>query len=124
LEPAYNDSQGVTAAFNLNILAHLNWRFGGDFVLERFAHQAVYNQELRRIEMYLRSLENQAVNLQALDLQLELAINEKILTEISCKFDWEQMDQRFATWGLEVVDRWTDQNQWFGLFLGTKSPGN
>jgi L-histidine Nalpha-methyltransferase len=118
LEPAYDDSQGVSAAFDLNMLAHLNWRFDGDFDLACFDHRAIYNQELRRIETYLRSSKAQLVTLKALDLQVDFAIGEEILTEISCKFDWEQMDRRFGDWGLEVVDRWTDNNQWFGLFLG------
>ena len=53
LEPAYNDTQGITAAFNLNMLSHLNWRFPGDFDLNLFSHQAIYNQAETQIEMYL-----------------------------------------------------------------------
>lgn len=121
LEPAYDDAQGITAAFNKNILAHLNWRFDGDFVLDAFEHRAIYNQDLRRIEMYLDSLQSQSVDLAALDLRVELAAGESIRTEISCKFDWDGMaaqhKNRFGDWGLKLVERWTDENQWFGLVL-------
>jgi L-histidine Nalpha-methyltransferase len=117
LEPAYDDAQGVTAAFNKNMLAHLNWRFGGDFELAAFEHRAVYNEELRRIEMYLESTKAQSISLALLDLQVTLAAGESIRTEISCKFDWDGMVQRFEDWGLQLVERWTDDRQWFGMFL-------
>jgi L-histidine Nalpha-methyltransferase len=119
LEPAYDDTQGVTAAFNQNMLAHLNWRFDGNFVPDAFEHRAIYNQDLHRIEMYLDSPAAQVVYLAALDLQVALAAGESIRTEISCKFDWDGMVDRFGDWGLEMVDRWTDEHQWFGLFLAT-----
>jgi L-histidine Nalpha-methyltransferase len=121
LEPAYDDAQCVTAAFNLNMLAHLNWRFDGNFDLTQFRHQAIYNQDLRRIEMYLRSIRSQSVQLQKLGLTVEFAPDETILTEVSCKFDLEAMSypggDRFQTWGLKPIKHWTDQQQWFGVFL-------
>jgi L-histidine Nalpha-methyltransferase len=121
LEPAYNDAQGVTAAFNLNMLAHLNWRFDGNFDLTQFQHQAIYNQELRRIEMYLRSDRSQSIQLQKLGLTVDFAAHETILTEVSCKFDLEAMSypggDRFQTWGLKPIKHWTDHQQWFGMFL-------
>jgi L-histidine Nalpha-methyltransferase len=117
LEPAYDDAQGVSAAFNKNILAHLNWRFGGDFELDSFVHRAIYNEKLRRIEMYLDSPKAQSIFLATLDLRVALAAGESIRTEISCKFDWDGMAQRFEDWGLQMVERWTDENQWFGMFL-------
>ncbi len=121
MEPAYNDSQGITAAFNLNILAHLNWRFGGNFDLSGFQHQAIYNQNLCRIEMYLRSRRSQTVQLPKLGLTVDFAPGETILTEVSCKFDLETMSypggDRFQTWGLKPLKHWIDHQHWFGLFL-------
>lgn len=121
LEPAYNDAQGVTAAFNLNMLAHLNWRFDGNFDLSQFQHQAIYNQKMCRIEMYLRSNRSQSVQLQKLGLTVDFTIDETILTEVSCKFDLDAMSypggDRFQTWGLKPIKHWTDHQHWFGMFL-------
>ncbi len=117
LEPAYNDAQGVTAEFNQNILHHLNWRFDANFKPEQFEHWAFYNQEKHQIEMHLRSRRAQTVQLRALDLTVEFEPEETILTEISRKFDLEEMRQYLQTQGLTTVKTWTDSNQWFGLVL-------
>lgn len=117
LEPAYNDAQGVTAEFNQNILHHLNWRFDGNFKPEQFEHWAFYNQEQHQIEMHLRSRRAQTVQLRALDLTVEFEPEETILTEISRKFDLDQMRQYLQQQGLTTVKTWTDPNNWFGLVL-------
>ncbi|MFN6465967.1 MAG: L-histidine N(alpha)-methyltransferase [Nostoc sp. DedVER02] len=117
LEPAYNDSQGITAAFNLNILSHLNWRFQGDFDLNLFTHQAIYNQSDAQIEMYLHCQKTHEVSLQALDFQVSFADGESILTEISRKFDLVNMQKQLETHGLKTLKTWTDPKQWFGLIL-------
>jgi L-histidine Nalpha-methyltransferase len=117
LEPAYNDSQGVTAAFNLNVLSHLNWRFQGNFDLNLFNHQAIYNQTDAQIEMYLHCQKSHKVSLQALDLEVLFADGESILTEISRKFDLAIMQKQLETHGLKTVKTWTDPKQWFGLIL-------
>ncbi|MDF5707078.1 MAG: L-histidine N(alpha)-methyltransferase [Nostoc sp. S4] len=117
LEPAYNDSQGVTAAFNLNMLSHLNWRFQGNFDLNLFTHQAIYNQADSQIEMYLHCQKSHRVFLEALDLQVSFVDGESILTEISCKFDLANMQQQLETHGLKTLKTWTDPQQWFGLIL-------
>ena len=117
LEPAYNDSQGVTAAFNLNMLKHLNKRFNGNFDLTQFEHLAFYNEVERQIEMHLRSLSAQTVTLKALDLTIELASNETILTEISRKFDLNNIQQELQEQGLKPIHVWTDINQHFGVLL-------
>ncbi|MEA5605655.1 L-histidine N(alpha)-methyltransferase [Nostoc sp. UHCC 0252] len=117
LEPAYNDSQGVTAAFNLNILSHLNWRFQSNFDLNLFNHQAIYNQTDAQIEMYLHCRKTHEVSLEALDLQVCFADGESILTEISRKFDLVNMQQQLETHGLKTLKTWTDPKQWFGLIL-------
>ncbi len=117
LEAAYNDSQGITAAFNLNMLQHLNWRFGGDFDLDSFSHKAIYNQSAKQIEMYLVSQQTQVVCLETLDLVVNFTAGEKILTEISRKFNRQQLKDYLTTKGLKVIESWTDSNQWFALLL-------
>ncbi|MDM9581421.1 L-histidine N(alpha)-methyltransferase [Nostoc sp. GT001] len=117
LEPAYNDSQGVTAAFNLNVLSHLNWRFQGNFDLNLFTHQAIYNQSDAQIEMYLHCQKTHEVSLQALELQVCFADGESIITEISRKFDLVNMQKQLETHGLKTVKVWIDPRQWFGLIL-------
>ncbi|MEM6436158.1 MAG: L-histidine N(alpha)-methyltransferase [Cyanobacteria bacterium P01_D01_bin.115] len=120
LTAAYNDAQGVTAAFNLNMLSHLNWRFQGDFELSQFRHVAVYNEGDRQIEMYIESLVDQTVNLKALDLTASFAAGERLLSEISRKFDPEQLAQRLAAFGLDVTDTFTDEYRQFALLLCQK----
>lgn len=121
LEAAYNDSLGVTAAFNLNMLSHLNRRFDGNFNCDRFEHKAFYNRDLHQIEMHLVSQSNQTVRLDALNLDVELAAGESILTEISRKFDLEAMQAALAARGWTLRERWTDTKQWFGLLLVQKN---
>ncbi|MEA5551739.1 L-histidine N(alpha)-methyltransferase [Anabaena cylindrica UHCC 0172] len=117
LEAAYNDSQEVTAAFNLNMLSHLNWRFQGDFDISLFKHQAIYNQVDNQIEMYLHCQKSHWVSLELLDLKVYFQAGESILTEISRKFDLEIMQKQLEIQGLKTVKIWTDEKQWFGLIL-------
>ena len=117
LEAAYNDSQGVTAAFNLNVLDHLNQRFVGNFDATQFSHWAFYNESQHQIEMHLRSLRSQTVQLRALDLTVEFETGETILTEISRKFDLDTMRQDLSQRGLAPLQVWTDPNGWFGVLL-------
>ncbi|MBW4574103.1 MAG: L-histidine N(alpha)-methyltransferase [Aphanothece sp. CMT-3BRIN-NPC111] len=122
LEAAYNDAQGVTAAFNLNMLHHLNRRFEGNFDATQFEHWAFYNESQHQIEMHLRSRRSHIVELRALDLTVELEAGETILTEISRKFDLNTMQQQLQARGLVPLQAWTDQNQWFGLLLCQLQP--
>jgi L-histidine Nalpha-methyltransferase len=117
LEAAYNDSQGVTAAFNLNMLSHLNWRFQGDFDINLFKHQAIYNEVDNQIEMYLHCQKSHWVNLEALDLKVFFEVGESILTELSRKFDLRTLETQLQTKGLKTVKTWTDEKGWFGLIL-------
>ncbi|MEM7758214.1 MAG: L-histidine N(alpha)-methyltransferase [Cyanobacteria bacterium P01_A01_bin.40] len=117
LEAAYNDAQGITAKFNLNMLQHLNQRFAGNFKLDLFKHQAIYNQTEQQIEMYLISQQQQTVTLDSLDLTINLAKDEKILTEISRKFNLETMAKYLGDRNLNVIQTYTDDQQWFGLLL-------
>ncbi|MFM5981326.1 MAG: L-histidine N(alpha)-methyltransferase [Sphaerospermopsis kisseleviana] len=117
LEAAYNDSQDVTAAFNLNMLSHLNWRFQGDFDISLFKHQAIYNEVENQIEMYLHCQKSHWVTLEALDLKVFFEGGESILTEISRKFDLTKMSQQLESKGLKTIKTWTDEKGWFGLIL-------
>jgi L-histidine Nalpha-methyltransferase len=117
LEAAYNDSQEVTAAFNRNILHHLNWRFQGNFNPEQFQHWAFYNETDHQIEMHLKSPEAQQVLLQALDLEVFFTPGETIRTEISRKFNLTQIQEVLQTKGLEPIQHWSDPQGWFGLVL-------
>lgn len=117
LEPAYDDSQGVTAAFNLNMLLHLNRKFDGNFDLTQFDHLAFYNEEECQIEMHLRSKKAQTVNLRSIDLTVEFAAGETIKSEISRKFNLNTVGEELSRIGLMPVQVWTDPNQWFGLML-------
>ena len=117
LESAYNDTQGVTAAFNLNILSHLNWRFQGNFDLNFFSHKAIYNQAKSQIEMYLYCEENVTFSLDILDLKVNFQAGESILTEISRKFNLGLLPTELEAKGLKVRKVWTDPQEWFGLIL-------
>lgn len=139
LEAAYNDSRGVTAAFNLNMLEHLNWKFQGNFQLNQFQHRAFYNQEAHQIEMHLDCLQPQQVTLSALDFTVAFTEGESIRTEISRKFDLDSLVQQlqgqspsegegnlnrdnFNQVGtiskiLNPIQTWTDPQTWFGLIL-------
>jgi L-histidine Nalpha-methyltransferase len=117
LEAAYNDSQGVTAAFNLNMLEHLNWRFQGNFDPNLFTHQAIYNLQESQIEMYLHCQTSHAVNLETLGLKLTWKTGQSILTEISRKFDLETVQKELDSKGLKTLKSFTDPQKWFGLIL-------
>jgi dimethylhistidine N-methyltransferase len=117
LEAAYNDSQGVTAAFNLNMLSHLNWRFEGNFDLDLFRHEAIYNSADAQIEMYLHCQQNHTISLKLLDLEISVRKGETILTEISRKFDLDHIGLQLDRQGLKPIKNWTDPKRWFGLIL-------
>ncbi|MEM7594385.1 MAG: L-histidine N(alpha)-methyltransferase [Cyanobacteria bacterium P01_A01_bin.83] len=120
LEAAYNDAEGITAKFNLNMLQHLNHRFAGNFNLDLFNHQAIYNQAQDQIEMYLVSQQQQTVTLDHLNLAIELQQNEAILTEISRKFKLETMAKHLKNHDLNLIKSYTDKRQWFCLLLCQK----
>jgi len=113
LHLAYNDRAGVTAEFNLNILAHINQLFGSDFRIDRFAHHAHYNQRLGRIEMYLISQEHQVVQLDGIEITFQTG--ERTLTEVSYKYSLEQFAALASRGGFEVQRVWTDSGQLFSL---------
>ncbi|CCH68143.1 hypothetical protein RINTHH_19880 [Richelia intracellularis HH01] len=117
VEAAYNDSQGVTAAFNLNILEHINRRFDGNFDTSQFMHCAIYNQTEQKIEMHLQSLTAQTVELNNLNLKVNFLPGETIRTEISRKFDLHTIQKDLREYKLIPQKVWHDEHQWFGLIL-------
>lgn len=120
LEAAYNDSQGLSAAFNLNMLQHLNWRFDGNFDLSQFRHVSFYNEGDRQVEMYIESLTAQTITLQALNLTVEFAQGERLFSEISRKFDTEVLAQELLAFDLAVRQVFTDERRQFALLLCQK----
>lgn len=117
LEPAYDDHAGVTAAFNLNMLNHLNDRYGANFEQDNFRHRAVYNVPERRIEMHLDCLADHNIQFANLDATVEFKAGESILTEISRKFEVDKLKELLAAQGFNTVQVWGDRNDWFSLIL-------
>jgi L-histidine N-alpha-methyltransferase len=117
---AYDDAAGVTAAFNRNVLAVLNRELGGDFVLERFAHVALFDEENSWIEMRLRSLIDQRVCLRDLGLGIDFTVGEDIRTEISTKFVPGQIAGELVAVGLDPIRTFTDDDGDFALTLAVR----
>jgi L-histidine Nalpha-methyltransferase len=113
LHAAYNDSRGVTAAFNLNLLARINRELGGDFDLRQFAHYAFYNAPLGRVEMHLVSLARQAVRVAGRRFRFERG--ESIHTENSYKYSAEGFGALAARAGYLGKKLWTDRKGRFAL---------
>ena len=113
LEPAYNDAQGVTAAFNLNLLSRMNAELGADFDLGSFAHQAFYDPEVGRIEMHLRSLKAQTVHIGGETIRF--AEDETIWTECSYKYSLPEFAAMAKIAGFAVRQVWTDPDQKFSV---------
>lgn len=121
LHRAYNDSQGVTAAFNLNLLARFNRELGADFDLDGFRHHALYNQAAARIEMYLISERRQTVTIGSARVRFEAG--EEILTEYSYKYSLERLREIAAAAGFTVERVWTDAEELFSVqYLSVAGP--
>jgi len=117
---AYDDSAGVTAKFNRNVLAVVNRELDADFDLDAFEHVARWNVAQERIEMWLRASSAQRVQIAALDLAVDFAAGEEMLTEVSCKFRPDGVEAELAAAGLRRMHWWTDPAGDFGLSLSTK----
>lgn len=115
LERAYNDEAGVTAAFNRNMLLHLNRLVGTDFDVAKFRHEAFWNAELERIEMHLRCVEDHEVRLREHRFRFEAG--EGIHTESSHKFHMADVDRMADEAGFARVAGWTDDRGWFGVAI-------
>jgi len=114
IEAAYNDSAGVTAEFNLNLLARTNRELGADFDLLRWRHRAIYNSSAGRVEMYLISQADQSVHIE--DRQFHFQRGERILTEYSYKHTPEGFAALARQAGFEFEKMWTDEARLFGVF--------
>lgn len=118
---AYDDPLGVTAAFNLNLLARINRELGGDFALEQFAHRAVWNAADSRVEMHLVARSAQQVRIEAADLELRLERDESIWTESSYKYEPAGVVHVLESSGLAVASQWVDDTDRFALTLAVAS---
>lgn len=117
LEKAYNDSQDVTAEFNLNLLSRINRELGGEFDLDAFVHHALYNEEKSRIEMYLISTREQDVYIADLNRSYHFNKNERIHTENSHKYTTEAIARIADQVGLQMIEQWFDSQRYFNLTL-------
>jgi L-histidine Nalpha-methyltransferase len=117
LEAAYDDSAGVTAAFNKNVLAVMNRELEADFDERRFMHVAVFEKDASQIEMRLKALEPHTVRVGALALEVEFATGEEMRTEVSAKFTREQVLGELRAAGLHLAHWWTDPDGDFALLL-------
>lgn len=122
LHAAYNDREGVTAAFNLNLLERLNREAGSDFDPRRFRHRALFNEEASRIEMHLVSLGGQDVHLAGERIHFE--DGETIWTESSYKYDRQRLEDLVAAAGFRIQRLWTDESSLFWVAFLTVSAGD
>ncbi len=120
LVAAYDDSAGVTARFNRNVLAVVNRELHADFNIDAFEHVAKWNTEEERIEMWLRARGAQQVRIADLDLSVDFFDGEEMLTEVSCKFRSDGVAAELAAAGLRRTHWWTDRAGDFALSLATK----
>ncbi|WP_135459252.1 L-histidine N(alpha)-methyltransferase [Mycobacterium sp. DL99] len=120
LVSAYDDSAGVTAAFNRNVLSVVNRELDADFDLDAFEHVAKWNADEERIEMWLRADAPQQVRIAGLDLDVAFGAGEEMLTEVSCKFRADSVAGELAKAGLQQTHWWTDEAGDFGLSLAVK----
>ncbi|MGH9632448.1 MAG: L-histidine N(alpha)-methyltransferase [Bryobacteraceae bacterium] len=116
---AYDDPPGVTAAFNLNLLARINRELDADFDLREFRHQAIYNEDERRIEMHLVSLCRQSVRIPGAGLLVSLSPRETIWTESSHKFQQEELEELAFKAGFRQKAQWIDSEWPFAESLWT-----
>ncbi len=121
LERAYNDSQGITRKFNLNVLSRINSELDSDFNISKFAHHTFYNEYKNRVEIYLRSLENQTVKIPKAGMVLQIKQDELIHTENSYKYTIPKIKEIFSMSGFRIKDMWFDEKQYFCLVLLSKN---
>lgn len=117
LVPAYDDAQGVTAAFNKNVLRRLNRDLQANFDLDGFRHVAVWNPARSRMEIYLESTRTQMVTLRLLRLTVRIRGGERIHTENSYKYTMPMVNDMLSSAGFRLEQTWFDRRQWFALHL-------
>jgi len=121
IEAAYDDSQGVTAEFNRNVLHVINRELDADFPTDCFDHVAFFDRRHEWVEMRLRARTACTVQIADLGLEIEFADGEELRTEISAKFTRERLEADFAAAGLELQDWYTDDEQRFALSLAARA---
>jgi L-histidine N-alpha-methyltransferase len=117
LEAAYDDASGVTAEFNKNVLAVLNRELGADFDLDAFEHIAIYDAGEARMDIRLRSLEEQTIRVEGLEMDVSFARGEEMRTEISSKFTYERLSEVYKEAGLAISGWFTDADCDYALSL-------
>lgn len=117
LEPAYDDALGITAAFNLNLLARVNRELDGDFNLHAFKHHAFYNEEIGRVEIYVESMRPQTVTIGKLGIEVQFAAGERIHTENSYKYDLTGIAQLATETSFSCTRTWLDSQKRFSSNL-------
>ncbi len=117
LHAAYNDSQGITAEFNLNILEVTNRRFDANFELGQWLHRAFFNEDEHRIEMHLEARTDLEFTVAAVGVTRRVAAGDTVMTEISTKYDQQKLEALLACSGFELVEFFTDPDQLFSLSL-------
>lgn len=120
IEAAYNDSRGVTAAFNRNMLSVLNRELGADFDADAFEHRAFFDDAASRIEMHLVSVRDQVVRIPGMS-SVRLARGESIRTEISCKYERGMVEGLFDRAGLTMAEWYELADEGYALALGALS---
>ena len=124
LEKAYDDSRGLTADFILNVFDNVNRVLGSDFARQKMRYHSLYNRERRQVEMYAVATESHAVHIPAHRTSFVWEKDEKILVEISRKFDPDRLQEQLRCFGLDPVAHYTDEKKWFSLLLFKKSGGS
>lgn len=118
MHAAYNDSAGITASFNKNLLVRINRELGGHFEPDAFCHISFWNEAASRIELHLESIRPQSVRVDALDTTLRFYQGERIHTENSYKYTVECLEELLHHGGFKVAHVWTDPDCWFAVSLG------
>ncbi len=117
LESAYNDNEGVTSMFNLNILNRINKELGGNFSIDNFSHQTFYNKDKKRIEMHILSNKKQQVFISSLNKQFHFDKDESIHTENSYKYGIDDIEGIIRRAGFSIEKGFSDENNWYKLVL-------
>lgn len=120
LESAYDDSQGITSLFNLNVLTRINDQLDGNIRTENFEHYSFYNQKFQRIEMYLKSKSNQTAHLSKTNANIQFKKDELILTEYSHKYTIPQIKKILSQCSFKINNLWLDSNKYYCVLLISK----
>jgi len=121
LEDAYNDPNGVTGKFNLNILSRINTELDANFDLGKFEHDSIFNEHEGKIEMHLRSLTDQKITISKTNDEIYISEGESIITENSYKFTELEIKSMISNSGLEISQIWYDKRNFYSLVLAKKN---